>query len=151
MIKSLHISNYELISQIDIEFCDGLNIITGETGAGKSVMLGALGLLLGGRADMRMVRHGDRKSVIEAVADVSTVPGIAEAFSENAIEASPDGICILRRELLPGGRSRAFINDSPVNLQALKAVALRLIDIHSQHQNLLLADPEYQPVSYSHQ
>ncbi|MDE6498977.1 MAG: DNA repair protein RecN [Muribaculaceae bacterium] len=144
MIKSLHISNYALISQIDIEFCDGLNIITGETGAGKSVMLGALGLLLGGRADMRVVRDSSRKSVIEAVADISTVPGIAEAFSANAVEATPDGICILRRELLPGGRSRAFINDSPVNLQALKAVALRLIDIHSQHQNLLLADPEYQ-------
>ena len=144
MIKSLHISNYALISQIDIDFCDGLNIITGETGAGKSVMLGALGLLLGGRADMRMVRNGDRKSVIEAVAHVSTVPGIAEAFAAHSIEAATDGICILRRELLPGGRSRAFINDSPVNLQALKAVALRLIDIHSQHQNLLLADPEYQ-------
>lgn len=144
MIKSLHISNYALISHIDIEFSCGLNIITGETGAGKSVMLGALGLLLGGRADMRAVRDNSAKSVIEAVADVSTVPGIAEVFGEYGIEPASDGMCILRRELLPGGRSRAFINDSPVNLQALKAVSLRLIDIHSQHQNLLLADAAYQ-------
>ncbi|MDE6540869.1 MAG: DNA repair protein RecN [Muribaculaceae bacterium] len=144
MIKSLHISNYALISQIDIELCDGLNIITGETGAGKSVMLGALGLLLGGRADMRVVRDSARKSVIEAVADVSAVRDIESVFAEYEIEPGADGICILRRELLPGGRSRAFINDSPVNLQALKAVSLRLIDIHSQHQNLLLADAAYQ-------
>lgn len=144
MIKSLHISNYALISQIDIELCDGLNIITGETGAGKSVMLGALGLLLGGRADMRVVRDSTRKSVIEAVADVSAVRDIESVFAEYEIEPGADGICILRRELLPGGRSRAFINDSPANLQALKAVSLRLIDIHSQHQNLLLADAAYQ-------
>lgn len=144
MIRSLHISNYALISQIDIELSAGLNIITGETGAGKSVMLGALGLLLGGRADMRVVRDNSRKSVIEAVADVHAVADIDRIFADNGIDPAPDGICILRRELLPGGRSRAFINDSPVNLQALKAVALRLIDIHSQHQNLLLADPEYQ-------
>lgn len=144
MIKSLHISNYALISQIEIELCPGLNIITGETGAGKSVMLGALGLLLGGRADMRVVRDSARKSVIEAVADISDVPGIDSVFDENGLDKSADGICILRRELLPGGRSRAFVNDTPVTLQVLKAVSLRLVDIHSQHQNLLLADPAYQ-------
>lgn len=144
MIKSLSISNYALISQIEIELCHGLNIITGETGAGKSVMLGALGLLLGGRADMRAVRDSGRKSVIEAVADITDAAGIDAVFEENGLDKAADGMCILRRELLPGGRSRAFVNDTPVTLQVLKAVSLRLIDIHSQHQNLLLADPAYQ-------
>ena len=144
MIKTLHISNYALISQIDIEFGPGLNIITGETGAGKSVMLAALGLLLGGRADARMVRDSSRKSVIEAAADITAATGIEAILSDNGLDPCADGICILRRELMPGGRSRAFINDTPVTLPVLKAVALRLIDIHSQHQNLLLADPAYQ-------
>lgn len=144
MIKTLHISNYALISRIDIELCAGLNIITGETGAGKSVMLAALGLLLGGRADTRMVRDSARKSVIEAAADVAGVAGIDAILDENGLDRSDDGICILRRELMPGGRSRAFINDTPVTLPVLKSVALRLIDIHSQHQNLLLADASYQ-------
>ena len=144
MRKALHISNYALISQIDIDLCTGLNIVTGETGAGKSVMLGALGLLLGGRADMRVVRDSERKSVIEAVATIGDVPGIDAVFEENNLDRVTDGVCILRRELLPGGRSRAFINDTPVTLQVLKAVALRLIDIHSQHENLLLADTDYQ-------
>lgn len=144
MIKTLHISNYALISQIDIELCPGLNIITGETGAGKSVMLAALGLLLGGRADMRMVRDSGRKSVIEATALIDKVSGIDAILQENSLDAVSDGICILRRELLPGGRSRAFINDTPVTLPVLKAVALRLVDIHSQHQNLLLAHAAYQ-------
>lgn len=144
MIKSLSISNYALISSIEIDLSAGLNIITGETGAGKSVMLGALGLLLGGRADLRIVRDNGRKSVIEAVADISGVPDIEAILDENNLEKTSDRICILRRELLPGGRSRAFINDTPVNLQVLKEVAWRLIDIHSQHQNLLLADADYQ-------
>ena len=144
MIKSLRKSNYALISQIEIELCRGLNIITGETGAGKSVMLGALGLLLGGRADMRVVRDSSRKSVIEAVADISDAAGIDAVFEENGLDKAADSMCILRRELLPGGRSRAFVNDTPVTLQVLKAVSLRLIDIHSQHQNLLLADSAYQ-------
>lgn len=144
MIKSLSISNYALISSIEIDLSAGLNIITGETGAGKSVMLGALGLLLGGRADLRVVRDNGRKSVIEAVADISGVPDIEAILDENNLEKTSDRICILRRELLPGGRSRAFINDTPVNLQVLKEVAWRLIDIHSQHQNLLLADADYQ-------
>lgn len=144
MIKSLSISNYALISSIEIDLSAGLNIITGETGAGKSVMLGALGLLLGGRADLRIVRDNGRKSVIEAAADISGVPDIEAILDENNLEKTSDRICILRRELLPGGRSRAFINDTPVNLQVLKEVAWRLIDIHSQHQNLLLADADYQ-------
>ncbi len=143
MIKSLLISNYALISNIEIEFDPGFNIITGETGAGKSIILGALGLLLGERADMRVVREAARKSVIEAVFGIVDAPGVAGMLAELGFE-SVDGDCILRRELLPGGRSRAFVNDSPVTLPVLRQIAVRLIDIHSQHQNLLLASPEYQ-------
>lgn len=143
MLKTLHISNYALIDKVDIEFGPGLNIITGETGAGKSIMLGALGLLLGDRAELRMIRDQERKSVIEAS---FTVEGHAELKShciENDIEWD-DQICMLRRELSPSGRSRAFINDSPVTLAQLRGVAMQLVDVHSQHQNLLLATPEYQ-------
>lgn len=143
MIKSLLISNYALISSIEIEFDPGFNIITGETGAGKSIILGALGLLLGERADMRVVRDAARKSVIEAVFGIVDAPGVGGMLAELGFE-SVDGDCILRRELLPGGRSRAFVNDSPVTLPVLRQIAVRLIDIHSQHQNLLLASPEYQ-------
>lgn len=143
MIKTLHISNYALISGIDIAFAPGFNIITGETGAGKSIMLGALSLLLGERADARVVRDSTRKSVIEAVFDISDADGIEELLAENRLD-SQAGECILRREIAPGGRSRAFINDTPVNLTVLREVAVHLVDIHSQHQNLLLASPEYQ-------
>lgn len=143
MIKSLLISNYALISGMEIEFDPGFNIITGETGAGKSIILGALGLLLGERADMRVVRDTARKSVIEAVFGIGDAPGVGSMLSEMGFD-SVDGDCILRRELLPGGRSRAFVNDSPVTLPVLRQIAVRLIDIHSQHQNLLLASPDYQ-------
>jgi len=143
MIKSLLISNYALISGMEIEFDPGFNIITGETGAGKSIILGALGLLLGERADMRVVRDTARKSVIEAVFGIGDAPGVGGMLSEMGFD-SVDGDCILRRELLPGGRSRAFVNDSPVTLPVLRQIAVRLIDIHSQHQNLLLASPDYQ-------
>lgn len=143
MIKSLLISNYALISGMEIEFDPGFNIITGETGAGKSIILGALGLLLGERADMRVVRDQARKSVIEAVFGIGDAPGVGSMLSEMGFD-SVDGDCILRRELLPGGRSRAFVNDSPVTLPVLRQIAVRLIDIHSQHQNLMFASPEYQ-------
>lgn len=143
MIQKLHISNYALISQIDIQFRPGLNIITGETGAGKSIMLGALSLLLGGRADMKAIRDAAKKSVIEAVFDTRGFGALRHIFETNDIDWD-DEMCILRRELSPSGRSRAFINDMPVSLQVLREVALRLVDIHSQHQNLLLAEPDYQ-------
>ena len=139
MIRSLHISNYALISRIDIEFAPGLNIITGETGAGKSIILGALGLLLGGRADLKAVRDSGAKSVIEATFAIDG-HGTIEALLRNADLDMLPGECILRRELSPGGRSRAFINDTPVSLSTLRDVALRLVDIHSQHQNLLISD-----------
>ncbi|MDE6526401.1 MAG: AAA family ATPase, partial [Muribaculaceae bacterium] len=143
MIKSLHISNYALISGIDIDFAPGFNIITGETGAGKSIMLGALSLLLGERADARVVRDNSRKSVIEAIFDISDADGIEDLLEEYHLD-SQSKECILRREIAPGGRSRAFINDTPVNLTVLRELAVHLVDIHSQHQNLLLASPEYQ-------
>ncbi|MDE6643357.1 MAG: DNA repair protein RecN [Muribaculaceae bacterium] len=143
MIESLHISNYALIDRVDIDFEPGLNIITGETGAGKSIMLGALSLLMGERADSRVVTDLESKSVIEASFSVKNRPELQQYFLENDIEWD-DTQCILRREILPNGRSRAFINDSPVNLDKLKYVALTLVDIHSQHQNLLLASPPYQ-------
>ncbi len=143
MIESLHIANYALIDQLDIDFDGGLNIITGETGAGKSIMLGALSLLLGGRADTKVVRDATRKSVIEATFTVSDYAGLKEYFASNEMEWD-DNRCILRREIAPTGRSRAFVNDSPVNLAMLRGVALQLVDIHSQHQNQLLATPEFQ-------
>lgn len=143
MIKSLHISNYALISNIDIDFTDGLNIITGETGAGKSIMLGALSLLLGGRADTKVIADTAKKSVIEACFALEKPADFADFFADNDLDMDGN-LAILRRELSPNGRSRAFINDSPVNLTVLRELAMRLVDIHSQHQNLLLADPAYQ-------
>lgn len=145
MLQSLHIANYALIDLIDIDFNPGLNIITGETGAGKSIMLGALSLILGGRADTRAVRHADRKSVIEATFAVGDGNhSHLKAFcNDNDIDWD-DEHCILRREISPSGRSRAFVNDSPVALNKLAEVAARLVDIHSQHQNQLLAQPAFQ-------
>jgi len=143
MLRSLHISNYALIDNIDLSLHDGLNIITGETGGGKSIMLGALSLLLGERADLRTIRHADAKSVIEAEFSVEGNDSLRAYCSEADIEWD-DRSMILRREISPAGRSRSFINDSPVTLDHLRAVGLRLVDIHSQHQNRLLADPDFQ-------
>lgn len=144
MIRNLHISNYALIEELDIEFAPGFNIITGETGAGKSIILGALSLLLGGRADQRAVRDTGRKSVIEAVFGYSKAPAVAAVLATNELDGADACECILRREILPGGRSRAFVNDTPVTLAVLRDVAVHLVDIHSQHQNLLLASADYQ-------
>lgn len=143
MLESLHISNYALIHRIDINFSPGFNVITGETGAGKSIILGALSLILGGRADSRVVTNPSAKSVIEA----SFKLGESSALHAYCVEADiewDDSHCILRREISPNGRSRAFVNDSPVPLGKLQEVAMHLIDIHSQHQNQLLATPEFQ-------
>lgn len=143
MLKSLHISNYALIETVDIDFVDGLNIITGETGAGKSILLGALGLILGARADLKAIRNPQKKTVVEAEFDISSYTGINDVLLANDIDTD-DSVCILRREITSKGGSRAFINDTPVNLNIIREVAVRLIDIHSQHQNLLLADSAYQ-------
>jgi len=143
VLESLHISNYALIDVIDIDFHSGFNVITGETGAGKSIILGALSLILGGRADSRVVTNPEAKSVIEAVFTVNDYPSLKKYCLEADIEWDDDR-CILRREVAPAGRSRAFVNDSPVPLSKLQAVAMHLVDIHSQHQNQLLATPEFQ-------
>lgn len=143
MLKSLHISNYALIDSIDIDFHEGLNIITGETGGGKSIMLGALSLLLGGRADSRTVQNTGRKSVIEAVFSVADNKSLSRYCTEADFDWDNERM-ILRREIAPNGRTRAFINDTPVTLERLREVGLHLVDIHSQHQNQLLSDSSFQ-------
>ena len=143
MLKSLHISNYALIDSLDIEFDSGLNIITGETGAGKSIIIGALSMLLGGRTDTKAIRREDMKSVIEGTFSLSPSTPLAEILKGADVDFDAT-TCILRREISPGGRSRAFINDTPVNLTLLREVGLHLVDIHSQHQNQLLATPDFQ-------
>lgn len=142
MLKRLVISNYALIDNLEISLNGGLTIITGETGAGKSIILGALTLLLGERADVRSVRNSDKKTVVEGVFDISGY-SIESFLSENDVD-SYNSDCILRRELLPNGRSRAFVNDTPVTVSVLSELASRLIDIHSQHSNALLLNPVYQ-------
>lgn len=143
MLELLNISNYALIDHMEINFHVGLNIITGETGAGKSIMLGALSLIMGGRADTKAIKSAAKKSVIEAVFDVSGNSLLKQFCADNDVEWD-DNKCILRREISPSGRSRAFINDSPVSLALLQGVAIQLIDIHSQHQNQLLAQTDFQ-------
>lgn len=141
MIRTLHISNYALIDELEIEFGDGLSIITGETGAGKSIILGALSLILGERADTKTVRNKDQKTVVEATFDISSYQ-LNSFFAENDIDYDND--CIIRREITPAGRSRAFINDTPVSVSLLRELATRLVDIHSQHSNMLLSDSRFQ-------
>jgi DNA repair protein RecN (Recombination protein N) len=142
MLKSLNIKNFVLIDELDIDFEDGFSVITGETGAGKSVILGALALVLGERADSKSIQSGKEKCIIEAVFDVSAYQ-LKDYFEENDLEYDP-AECLLRRELYSSGKSRAFINDTPVQLSLIKMIGDKLIDIHSQHQNLLLADLQFQ-------
>ena len=144
MLNKLSIHNYALINQIDIDFKDGLSVITGETGAGKSFILGALSMILGGRADTKSIGNADKKSIIEATFYAKNDAEIDKFCTSNAIDRFEDNNFILRREISSSGRSRAFINDTPVTLQQLRDAAIRLIDIHSQHQNLLIADAKYQ-------
>lgn len=141
VLQSLHISNYALIDQLSIRFYPGFNIITGETGAGKSIILGALGLILGQRADMGVLQDKDRKCSVEGIFQIRGYQ--LEHFFAQA-ELDYDDISILRREITPAGKSRAFINDTPVNLKVLQDLSLRLIDIHSQHQNLELGSRLFQ-------
>ena len=142
MIKQLHISNYALIDKLDISFADGLTIITGETGAGKSIILGALSLILGERADSRSIRDTTSKTIVEASFDIKGYD-LKRFFDENDIDWDEQE-CILRRELSPSGRSRAFINDTPASLAVLRELGTRLLDIHSQHSNMLLSQSSFQ-------
>ena len=141
MLKSLSIKNYALIDHLQVNFNDGFSIITGETGAGKSILLGGLSLILGKRADLSNLKDTSKKCIIEAVFNVSNykLKGLFEAEDFDYEEQT-----IIRREILPSGKSRAFVNDSPVNLKGLQVLGERLIDIHSQHQTMQLTDNGFQ-------
>ena len=141
MLRSLYIQNYALIEKLDISFDTGFSVITGETGAGKSIILGAIGLLLGQRADVKSIRRGASKCIIEARFDISAY-GMRPFFEDNELEYDEE--CILRREVQASGKSRAFINDTPASLAQVKELGERLIDVHSQHQNLLLNKEGFQ-------
>lgn len=141
MLHSLYIQNYALIEKLDINFGAGFSVITGETGAGKSIILGAIGLLLGQRAEVRAIRQGASKCVIEARFDISAYD-MRSFFEVNELEYEEE--CILRREVYASGKSRAFINDTPASLAQMKEVGEQLIDVHSQHQNLLLNKEGFQ-------
>lgn len=142
MLKHLYIKNFTLIDQLDIEFRPGFSVITGETGAGKSIILGAIGLLLGNRADSKLIKQGEKKCTIEAHFDLSNY-GFEAFFEAHDIDFEPEDT-IIRRELTATGKSRAFINDTPVSLQMMRTLGEQLIDIHSQHQNLLLQKDDFQ-------
>ena len=141
MLKQLHISNYALIDELNVSFESGFNVITGETGAGKSILLGALGFALGDRADTNVLFDKDKKCVVEAQFELHS-ENLKSLFEENDLDFESD--CIFRRELNPQKKSRAFINDTPVSLQTMKEVGCQLVDIHSQHDSLLLTNTDYQ-------
>ena len=143
MLKSLYISNYALISELNIDFQSGFSVITGETGAGKSIILGALSLILGQRADSKSIKTDADKCVIEAEFDISTYSHLSDFFLQNDLD-NEENHCLIRRELTNSGKSRAFINDTPVALNVIRDLSNRLIDIHSQHENLLLSNIGYQ-------
>lgn len=142
MLKQLYIQNFTLIDEMNILFHPGFSVITGETGAGKSIILGALGLLKGNRADTKQIRQGEERCVIEAHFDIRQYD-LKDFFLENDLDDDPHD-CILRREININGKSRAFINDTPASLSVMKDLGERLIDIHSQHQNLLLNKEDFQ-------
>ena len=142
MLTSLHIKNYALIDKLEVDFTSGFSVITGETGTGKSVLLGAISMLMGERSDAKTVREGADKCVIEGHFDISAL-AMEDFFEENELEYDAHD-CIIRRELSASGRGRFFVNDSPVSAALLKELGGRLIDIHSQHKNLLLTNKNYQ-------
>ncbi|GAA3791767.1 DNA repair protein RecN [Corallibacter vietnamensis] len=141
MLTSLSIKNYALIDHFQVQFNQGLTIITGETGAGKSILLGGLSLILGKRADLNSLKNPEKKCVIEAVFDVTNYD-LKQLFKTEDLDYEPQ--TIIRREILPSGKSRAFVNDSPVNLNSLQALSSHLIDIHSQHETLQLVNDDFQ-------
>lgn len=143
MLKSLSISNYALITELNIDFESGFSVITGETGAGKSIILGALSLILGQRADSKTIKTDSDKCVIEAEFDISAYTHLNLFFEENELD-NEGNLCLIRRELTSSGKSRAFINDTPVSLNVIRDLSNQLIDIHSQHENLLLSNANYQ-------
>lgn len=143
MLSNLKISNYAIIDNIDITFRSGFSVLTGETGAGKSIILGALNLITGGRFDSKSALKSGKKTVIEAVFNVQEFPLLEQVFVENDLDYDSTQ-CILRREITPEGKSRVFVNDTPSTLSVVKNIAMQLIDIHSQHANAQLSDPDFQ-------
>ena len=141
MLRNLRLQNYALIESLDLDFVEGFSVITGETGAGKSILLGAIGLLTGQRAETAALRTGAAKCIVEGTFDIDGY-ALEPLFEEYDIEYDTE--CIVRREIAATGKSRAFINDTPVSLAILKQLGERLIDIHSQHQNLLLNSEDFQ-------
>lgn len=141
MLKSLSVENYALIEKTNVEWNQGFSVITGETGSGKSILLGALGLVQGQRADSKALKDEEKKCVVEAEFDISAY-ALSSFFEENDIDY--DDNCIIRREIAPNGKSRAFVNDTPVALTLLKELTAKLIDIHSQHETLLLNEASFQ-------
>ncbi len=142
MLRHLHISNYALIESLDIDLSEGFSVITGETGAGKSILLGAIALITGGRADLAAIQNGKQRCTLEATFDIQGYD-LEWLFQEEDLDYDPSE-CIIRRELTTNGKSRAFINDTPTTVATLKRLGNYLIDIHSQHQNLLLGQEDFQ-------
>ena len=142
MLKQLYIKNFTLIDELDIDFQSGFSVVTGETGAGKSIILGAIGLLLGNRADAKLLKAGEERCVIEAHFDLRRYE-LEPFFKENDIDYDAND-CIVRREVNASGKSRAFVNDTPVSLSMMRELGEQLVDIHSQHQNLLLSKEDFQ-------
>ncbi len=142
MLKQLYIKNFALIDELDVNFQAGFSVITGETGAGKSIILGALGLLLGNRADLKAIKEGENRCIVEAEFEIDAEK-FKSFFADNDLDLF-DNICTLRREINANGKSRAFINDTPASLSLMKEIGEQLIDIHSQHQNLLLQKDDFQ-------
>ncbi|WP_234394712.1 AAA family ATPase [Porphyromonas cangingivalis] len=142
MIQHIHIKDFVLIDELSLDLRPGFSSITGETGAGKSILIGAIGLVSGNRADSRAVREGAAKAIIEVVCSVENKEALKVLFDDNDLDFGE--VCTLRREITSGGKSRAFINDTPVTTNLMKEVGGHLIDIHSQHHNMLIGEPAYQ-------
>ena len=142
MLKRLYIKNFTLIDELDMQFYPGFSVITGETGAGKSIIVGAVGQLLGNRAEIKSIKSGKDKCVIEARFHIESY-NMRTLFEENDVDYD-ETECIIRRELNSNGKSRAFINDTPVPLSTMKIIGENLLDVHSQHQNLLLNKEDFQ-------
>ena len=141
MLTHLTIKNFALIDELQVDFSSGLTIITGETGAGKSILLGGLSLILGKRADLSSVKNTSKKCIVEATFDIAKYK-LKPLFKTSDLDYEP--LTIIRREILPSGKSRAFVNDTPVNLDMLQTLGIRLLDIHSQHQTLKLTNDDFQ-------
>ena len=142
MLQRLHIQNYAIINELEIDFSDKLNIITGETGAGKSILMGALSLILGERADSSVLQQKEKKAVIEGSFKATNKKAITDFLKENDLDA--EDMLMIRREIAANGKSRAFINDTPVNLNQLKTLSTLLVDLHQQFDTLELNSSDFQ-------